>query len=70
MVIPVYLLILTIVTVVTHPEFYYHLTTFDGCDLPHFAVFCFFHDRVTVYSQYFEVGKSRQNGAEHGFSGG
>ena len=31
------------------PEFYYHLTTIDGFDLPHFAVFCFFRDRVTVY---------------------
>ena len=31
------------------PEFYYHLTTIDGIDLPHFAVFCFFRDRVTDY---------------------
>ena len=36
-------------TVVNHPDFYYHLTTTDGIDLPHFAVFCFFRDRVTVY---------------------
>ena len=36
--------------VVTHPDFYYHLTTIDGINLPHFAVFCFFRDRVTVYS--------------------
>ncbi len=25
-------------------RFYYHLTTIDGIDLPHFAVFCFFRD--------------------------
>ena len=36
-------------TVVIHPDFYYHFTTIDGIDLPHFAVFCFFRDRVTVY---------------------
>ena len=36
-------------TVVKHPDFYYHLTTIDGCDLPHLAVFCFFRDRVTDY---------------------
>ena len=24
-------------TVVKHPDFYYHLTTIDGIDLPHFA---------------------------------
>ena len=30
-------------------QFYYHFTTIDGIDLPHFDVFCFFHDRVTVY---------------------
>ena len=29
-------------TVVNRPDFYYHLTTVDGIDLPHFAVFCFF----------------------------
>ena len=57
-------------TVVRTPQFYYHFTTIDGCDLPHFAVFCFFHDRVTFCSQNFEVGKLRQNGAEYGFSGG
>ena len=33
--------------VVTHPDFYYHLTAIDGIDLPHFAVFCFSCDRVT-----------------------
>ena len=57
-------------TVVIHPCFYYHLTTIDGIDLPHIAVFCFFRDRVTDYSQLFLPGKSRQNGAETGFSGG
>jgi hypothetical protein len=57
-------------TVVNHPDFYYHLTTIDGFDLPHFAVFCFFRDRVTDYSQLFLPGKLRQNGAEYGFSGG
>lgn len=57
-------------TVVKHPDFYYHLTTIGGCDLPHFAVFCVFHDRVTFCSQDFEVGKSRQNAAEYGFLGG
>ena len=31
-------------TVVRTPQFYYHLTTIDGIDLPHFAVFCFFRD--------------------------
>ena len=36
-------------TVVRTPQFYYHLTTIDGIDLPHFAVFCFFRDRVTDY---------------------
>ena len=35
--------------VVRTPKFYYHLTTIDGIDLPHFAVFCFFRDRVTDY---------------------
>ena len=56
--------------VVSHPDFYYHLTTIDDLILPHFAVFCFFRDRVTDYSQLFLPGKSRQNGAEYGFSGG
>ena len=46
-------------TVVTHPDFYYHLTTIDGIDLPHLAAFCRFRDRVTFCSQVFEVGKSR-----------
>lgn len=36
-------------TVVNHPDFYYHLTTIDGIDLPHLAVFCFFRDKVTAY---------------------
>jgi hypothetical protein len=31
-------------TVVNRPDFYYHLTTIDCIDLPHFAVFCFFRD--------------------------
>ena len=31
-------------TVVRTPQFYYHLTTIDGIDLPHFAVVCFFRD--------------------------
>ena len=31
-------------TVVRTPQIYYHLTTIDGIDLPHFAVFCFFRD--------------------------
>ena len=44
-------------TVVRTPQFYYHLTAIDGIDLPHFAVFCFFRDRVTVYSQLFLPGK-------------
>ena len=57
-------------TVVKHPDFYYHLTTIDGIDLPHFAVFCFFHDRVTDTLLLFLPGKSRQNGANYGFSGG
>ncbi len=57
-------------TVVKHPDFYYHLTTTDGIDLPHFAVFCFFRDSVTDYSQLFLPGKSRQNETEYGFSGG
>ncbi len=34
-------------TVVRPPDFYYHLTTIDGIDLPHLAVFCFFRYRVT-----------------------
>jgi hypothetical protein len=46
------------------------LTTIDGIDLPHFAVFCRFRDRATVYQQLFLPGKSRQIGAETGFSGG
>ena len=37
-------------TVVNHPDFYYHLTAIDDLILPHFAVFCFFRDRVTEYS--------------------
>jgi len=45
-------------TVVKHPDFYYHLTTIDGIDLPHFAVFCFFRDSVTDYEQLFLPGKS------------
>ena len=58
-------------TVVNHPpDFCCHLTTIDGIDFPHFAAFCFFHARVTFCSQVFELGKSRQNGAEYGFSGG
>ena len=57
-------------TVVKRPDFYYHLTTIDGIDLPHFAVFCFFCDSVTDYSQLFLPGKSRQNETEYGFSGG
>ena len=32
-------LVLLLLTVVNHPGFYYHLTTIDGIDLPHFAVF-------------------------------
>ena len=31
-------------TVERTPDFYYHLTTIDGIDLPHFAVFCFSRD--------------------------
>ena len=46
-------------TVVKHPNFYYHLTTIGGCDLPHLAAFCRFRDRVTFCSQVFELGKSR-----------
>ena len=57
-------------TVVIHPCFYYHLTAIDGIDLPHFAVFCFSRDRVTNCSHLFLPGKSRQDAAEHGFSGG
>ena len=37
-------------TVVKHPDFYYHLTTIDGIDLPHFAVFRMSHDIVTPIS--------------------
>ncbi len=36
-------------TVVKHFYFYYHLTTIDGIDLPHFAVFCFFRDLSCRY---------------------
>ena len=39
--------------VVRTPQFYHHLTTIDGIDLPHFAVLCFFRDSVTVYSKLF-----------------
>ena len=35
--------------VVSHPNFYYHLTTIDGIDLPHIAAFCLIRDRVTEY---------------------
>ena len=34
-------------TVVNHPDFYYHLTTIDGIDLPQFAVFRLKSDIVT-----------------------
>lgn len=46
-------------TVVKHPDFYYHLTTIDGFDLPHLSIFFCFRDRVTFCSQVFELGKSR-----------
>ena len=46
-------------TVVKHPDFYYHLTTIDGFDLPHLSIFFRFRDRVTFCSQVFELGKSR-----------
>ena len=44
-------------TVVKRPNFYYHLTTIDGFDLPHLAAFCRFRDRFC--SQVFELGKLR-----------
>ena len=61
-------------TVVDHPDFYYHLTTIDGIDLPHLAFsvtelqlinnfFCPAHRRRPLW-------KSWQTAAEYGFSGG
>ena len=54
-------------TVVNHPDFYYHLTTIDGLILPHFGWVMTLWPRKTGKSI---LGKSRQNGAEYGFSGG
>ena len=50
-------------TVVKHPDFYYHLTTIDGIDLPHFAVFCFFRD---LSHRLFTTFSARQIAAKWG----
>ena len=50
-------------TVVKHPDFYYHLTTIDGIDLPHFAIFCFSRD---LSHRLFTTFSARQIAAKRG----
>ena len=55
-------------TVVKHPDFYYHFTTIDGIDLPHFAVFAFSVTESQIINNFFCLanrGKLRQNTAFH-----
>lgn len=57
-------------TVVKHFHFYYHLTTIDGRDLPHFAVFRLSRDIAVENIPKNRVRKSRQIVAECVLFGG
>lgn len=55
-----------IITVVTHPGFYYDFTTIDVLNLPRFAAFCLFCDKLNNLTGEMQLGKLRQIGAEYG----
>ena len=59
-----------IVAVVRHPGFYYVFTTIGVLNLPRFAPFCLFCDKFNNPRGIYIPGKSRQNRAEYGISGG
>ena len=52
--------------VVNHPDFYYHLTTIDGIDLPHFA-FSVTESQISATVSARQMGfKTGQNSAFQG----
>lgn len=59
-----------IIAVVRTPDFYYVLTTFHVLNLPRFAAFCLFCDKINELRAKFIEGKLRQIEAEYGFLGG
>lgn len=46
--------------VVTHLDFYYFFTTFDGLNMPDFAPFCLFCDSFNNLSGNYIPGKTGQ----------
>lgn len=56
--------------VVIHFDFYYVLTTIHVLNLPRFAAFCLFCDKINELLAKIIIGKLRQIGAEYGFLGG
>lgn len=56
--------------VVKHLRFYYHLTTIDGRDLPHFAVFRLSRGIAVENMPKNQGRKLRQIAAEFGLLGG
>lgn len=59
-----------IIGVVRSPDFYYVFTTFHVLNLPRFAAFCLFCDKINELRLKFIAGKMQQIGAEYGFLGG